>query len=136
MRPGFLAGAAAVVVLTCAAGCASAAQLNPKLEKVARAVPVPSGVSFVDVGRTQMSTGLGTTYEVYIDYANPSMPCDQLHSAWLAVLNRANRQTYAVSAQQIFIENSDYTVIVDMGFAAGNDCSKPSVSVQSGQQLS
>jgi hypothetical protein len=93
MRSRLLRGVAAVTLAAGVAGCASAAQLNPKLEKVAKGVPVPTGVTFVKVTREVMSTGLGTTYEVDVRYANPSMSCDQLRRVWLSVLSKAHRQT-------------------------------------------
>jgi hypothetical protein len=127
---------AVATLLICTAGCASAAQLNPNLEKVARAVPVPSGVTFVNVTREQMSTGLGTTYEVDVRYANAAMSCDELRAAWLAVLSKAHRQTYDVNTVQIFIKAGDDTVNVDLGDVLEDDCRAPSVGAQSEPQLS
>jgi hypothetical protein len=51
VRSRLLRGVAAATLVVGVTGCASAAQLTPKLEKVAIGVPVPTGVTLVDVSR-------------------------------------------------------------------------------------
>jgi hypothetical protein len=124
-------GVACLVVLIGSVGCGTSGPSNAQLEKAARAVPVPAGVSFVGVNKTEMQTGLGATREVNVSYSNPSLSCAQLAAAWIATLAKAGRATepYTPGDGQIFLKNPRMTLGITLGGI--ETCPDPFVGAQS-----
>jgi hypothetical protein len=122
-------GGATLLLLATNACTGSSTPTYAQLEKAARKVPVPPGVTFVDVTRTKMDPGSGITYEVDVSYSNPSMTCDQLRTAWIAALTEAHRGTHPVAPNdgQIFVKDSSFSVAIDLGSVDVHNCARPAV---------
>jgi hypothetical protein len=130
-RPHARIAVACFVALTGSVGCGISGPSSTQLEKAARAVPVPAGVSFVNINKTEMQTGLGTTHEVNVAYSNPSLSCTQLAAAWIATLAKAGRaiEPYTPGDGQIFLKHPGMRLGITFG---GLDtCPDPFVGAQS-----
>jgi len=125
---GFAVGAALVMAV---GGCATTAQTDSRLERAARAVPVPAGLTYTDVNKQSMSTGLSETLEVDVGYSS-AMSCSQLQQAWLAVLAKhhfsiTSNEVDGVT-RQIDVHGLGANVSIDLGLIG--DCSQPYISAQ------
>jgi heme A synthase len=107
-----------------------ASYADARLKRDAEKVPVPAGL--VSTGYSHQSyDGLPVSQqEADLSYDNPSMSCDQLHTAWLAVLAKHHLRvdTPDSTALQIFIRGLGADVAVTLGEVG--DCSRPSVGAQ------
>ena len=119
------------MLLVAIGGCATTGQADTRLEHAARAVPVPAGLTFTDVHKQSMDTGLSETLEVDVGYASP-MSCSQLQQAWLALLARSHKSITSneVDGQtrQIDVHGLGANVSIDLGDIG--DCSRPYVAAQ------
>jgi hypothetical protein len=101
------------------------------LKRDAEKVPAPAGLVFKGYGHQSYDTfGLAPAEEADLSYDNPSMSCDQLHTAWLAVLAKAHLRvdTENSSDRQIFIRGLGANVGLTLGTIG--DCSRPWVWAQ------
>ena len=121
----------AVWVASCVSGCVqSPSQTYARMEKVARAVPVPEGLRLSSVSHAQMDPGLGVTDEVNAVYSNPTMTCAELKSAWLVSLKQAHRDATAESSGQIVLTDTDFTVVINLYGESTTLCAEPLVAVE------
>ena len=98
------------------------------LKRDARKVPAPAGLMFQGYSHQSYDTfSLAPDEEADLSYDNPSMSCDQLHAAWLAILAkyRVRVDTEDSNARQIFIPGLGANVGVTLGDIG--DCSRPYV---------
>jgi hypothetical protein len=109
-------------------GCSSpsAADVN----RVARSVPTPSGLTFAGVSDVDHPRLVGAaSHEAEAKYTNPPMPCSQLRAEWVATLDAAHwsidngKSTFS----QIFITHGGYRIIVSLDGIAS--CADSSVGV-------
>jgi hypothetical protein len=108
-----------------------ASYADARLKRDADKVPAPSGLVFKGYSHQSYDTfGFAPDEEADLSYDNPSMSCDQLLAAWLAVLARYHLRVDAQdsSARQIFIHDLGANVAIDLGDIG--DCSRPYVSAE------
>lgn len=101
------------------------------LKRDARKVPAPAGLVFKGYSHQSYDTfSLGPDEEADLSYYNPSLSCDQLDAAWLAILAKYHLRvdTQDSSARQIFIRGLGANVSVDLGLIG--DCSHPYVAAE------
>ncbi len=101
------------------------------LKRDARKVPAPAGLVFKGYSHQSYDTfSLGPDEEADLSYDNPSMSCDQLLTAWLAILAKYHLgvDTQDSSDRQIFIRGLGANVRVDLGLIG--DCSHPFVAAE------
>ena len=71
------------------AGCGTRSAAS--LDKVARSVPTPAGLTFNGINDQTYQDGLGpATHEASAEYTNRPMPCSQLLAEWRASLQAAH----------------------------------------------
>ena len=118
-------GATTVLVATLVVGCATTSQTDARLEKAARKVPIPAGLTYQNVNKQGSGDG---TREVDITYSNATMTCQQLKSVWVAALVNAHRATDPVTpiANQIFVNGLGANVLINLDGPIG--CSSPYVA--------
>ncbi len=125
--------AAALVGPLIVTGCSSASRSYPALAKIAHAVPVPSGLTYVneiDHNNAAMFPGSDKN-EVDLVYSNTSLSCEQLTSAWRAALQKAHRQLDVGSESgpgALYLHSGGALVTLDPGGIAGS-CPQPRVAV-------
>jgi hypothetical protein len=127
--PGVAAVVGLLSVLALGTGCAST--LN--LPKLARSVPVPAGLTYQSTDHSQTEHVGGDTQEVDVNYANPSLTCEELRAAWISALTEAKWHPVddGSSATQIPLVDRRGNIILDLGFPGVHTCSAPRVTVQS-----
>ena len=120
-------GVVAVLLVVTAVGCSAS---RADLTKLARSVPVPVGVANSSISQGQTEHIGGKTLEVDVVYENTSLTCDQLHDAWTATLTGAKWHPVD-DGSRINLDDPRGNIILDLGWPSRNDCSAPTVSVQS-----
>lgn len=104
-----------VGVLVGVAGCGRSAAY---VDRVARSVPAPPGLTFTGITHQTYQDGLGAaTQEATADYTNPPMPCAQLLAAWRASLQAAH---WTIDEKNstfggLEVKRSGYKIIVNLG---------------------
>jgi hypothetical protein len=125
-----LGTAAGLVGLMLAAGCSSSSPSYAALAKIARAVPVPAGVTFVredDVPDQNAFDQLDR--EVVLVYSNTTMNCVQLGAAWRAAVQQGHWHIVDDSGTgpgAFYLSRSGIPVVVDPGGETGS-CPHPDV---------
>ncbi len=73
-----------------------------------------------------------STKEVNLTYSNKTLTCAQLHSAWIAALQRAHRSfdPSPPGDSQIYLKGRAVFISVDLG-----DCARPQVDTSEKQSL-
>ena len=72
-------------------GVASCGRSAADVDRVARSVPAPPGLTFTGVFDQSHQVGLGSkTHEADASYTNPPMPCSQLLAEWTSTLTAAH----------------------------------------------
>ena len=108
----FLAVAGAVGVAGC--GTHSAASLD----RFARSVPTPPGLTFTGTNDQAYQDGLGpATHEANAVYANLLMPCPQLRAEWVSALQGAHWSIDdgKSTSSSLFTKHHGYQIFVDLG---------------------
>lgn len=104
-----------VGVLVGVAGCGRSAAY---VDRVARSVPAPPGLTFTGITHQTYQDGLGAaTQEATANYTNPPMPCAQLLAAWRASLQAAH---WTIDEKNstfggLEVKRSGYKIIVNLG---------------------
>lgn len=97
------------------AGCGTHSVAS--LDKVARSVPTPAGLTFTGINDQTSQVGLApATHEANAVYTNPLMPCPQLRAEWVSALQGAHWSidNGASTSSQIFTKHHGYQVIVGL----------------------
>lgn len=118
-----------VGVLVGIAGCGRSAA---DVDRVARSVPAPPGLTFTGVLDQSNPSGIGAnSHEADASYTNPPMPCSQLLAEWMSTLKAAHWKidTNASTFGAIVVKRSGYNIIVNLHDIT--TCDHSTVSVQS-----
>ena len=107
-----------------------ASYADARLKTDAKRVPAPAGLVFTGYSHQSYDGFPVDQQEADMSYDNPSMSCDQLHTAWLAILAKYHLRvdTRDSTARQIFISGLGANVAVTLGDIG--DCSRPYVGAQ------
>ena len=101
-----------VGVLVGVAGCGRSAA---DVDRVARNVPAPPGLTFTGVSDQSYQVGLGSKpHEADASYTNPPMMCSQLLAEWTSTLKAAhwNIDTANSTTSEIRLKRKGYFVSV------------------------
>jgi hypothetical protein len=101
------------------------------LKRDARKVPAPAELVFKGYSHQSYDTfSFAPDEEADVSYDNPSMSCDQLRAAWLAILARYHVRVDSEdsNARQIVVPGLGAKVVVVLGDIG--DCSMPYVAAE------
>jgi hypothetical protein len=98
------------------AGCGTHSPAS--LDKLARSVPTPPGLTFTGINDQTEPQALGpTAHQANAEYTYPPVPCSQLRAEWVSALKAARWtiDTGESTSSVIWVKRHGYQIIVNLG---------------------
>ncbi|MDQ1495232.1 MAG: hypothetical protein QOG69_1715 [Actinomycetota bacterium] len=123
-----IALALAASALWPAAGCSASSN---DLDRIARGVPLPAGLTFVREDRFT-NGGIGGTKQVNLVYTEPPGGCDKLRADWTAALSKAHRHFSIVGTARVrfLLPNSVADLAIDLDWDGTQHCEQAAINAE------